>query len=97
MSIDEAVSAKREEVPYLAAKHGACNVCIFGSRVRGDAGPDAAVDRLVDMPPGRSLPDIGKLAMDLRDLLGCRVEDAVEPEGLHWYVRDRGLKEAVPL
>jgi uncharacterized protein len=48
------------------------------------------------MPPGCSLLDLGRLTMDLQDLLGCRV-DVVEPEGLHWYIRDKVLKEAVPL
>lgn len=34
--------------------------------------------------------------MDLQDLLGRRV-DVVTREGLHWYIRDRVLDEAVPL
>jgi len=48
------------------------------------------------LAPGRSLLDMGRLLMDLQDLLGCRVQIA-EPEGLHWYVRKRVLEEAVPL
>jgi uncharacterized protein len=54
------------------------------------------VDFLVDMPSGCSLPDVGRLMMDLQDALGCKV-DVVEPEGLHCYIRDKVLKEAVPL
>jgi uncharacterized protein len=77
MSINEAVSAKREEILGIAAKHGAGNVPIFGSRVRGDAGPDSDVDILVDMERGRSLLDIGWLGMDLPDLLGCRGDAAI--------------------
>jgi predicted nucleotidyltransferase len=50
----------------------------------------------VDMPPHCSLLDVARLMMDLQDILGCKV-DVVEPEGLHWYIRDRVLKEAVPL
>jgi len=50
----------------------------------------------VDMPSGCSLFDIGRLLMDLQDILGCKV-DVVEPEGLHWSIRDKVLKEAVPL
>jgi hypothetical protein len=34
--------------------------------------------------------------MYLQDLLGRKV-DVVEPEGLHWYIRNRVLKEAVAL
>ena len=96
MSINEALQDSREEILHLASKYGADNVRIFGSRARGEAGPDSDVDFLVEMEPGRSLLDLGRLLMDLQDLLGCRV-DVVEPEGLHWYIRDTVLKEAVPL
>jgi uncharacterized protein len=96
MAIDYDVQAKREEILRIAAKYGARNLRLFGSRARGDARSDSDVDFLVDMPSGCSLLDVGRLMMDLQDVLGCKV-DVVEPEGLHWYIRDRVLKEAVPL
>jgi predicted nucleotidyltransferase len=96
MAIDKGVQAKREDILRIAAKYGARNVRLFGSRARGDARSDSDVDFLVDMPSGCSLLDVGRLMMDLQDVLGCKV-DVVEPEGLHWYIRDRVLKEAVPL
>ena len=96
MSINEALQDSREEILHLASKYGARNVRLFGSRARGEAGPDSDVDFLVEMEPGRSLLDLGRLLMDLQDLLGCRV-DVVEPEGLHWYIRDTVLKEALLL
>jgi hypothetical protein len=96
MSIDNAVNARREEILQIAAKYGARNVRLFGSRARGDARSDSDVDLLVDMPSECSLLDIGRLMMDLQDLLGFEV-DVVEPEGLHWYIRDKILTEAVPL
>jgi uncharacterized protein len=96
MSINDALQDSREEILRLASKYGARNVRLFGSRARGEAGPDSDVDFLVEMEPGRSLLDLGRLLMDLQDLLGCRV-DVVEPEGLHWYIRDTVLKEGVAL
>ena len=62
----------------------------------GDATDDSDVDFLVDLEPGRSLLDVGGLLMDLQDLLGRKVDVATE-DGLHWYVHDRILNEAVPL
>ena len=96
MEMYEFLKSKREELLRIATQHGAKNVRIFGSVARGDAGPNSDVDFLVEMEPGRSLLDMGGLLMDLQDLLGCQV-DIVEPEGLHWYIRDTVLKEAVPL
>jgi predicted nucleotidyltransferase len=69
---------------------------VFGSAARGEDREDSDVDFLVELDPGRSLLDMGGLLMDLQELLGRRV-DVVEPDALHWYVRDRILKEAVPL
>jgi uncharacterized protein len=88
-----AVFEKRNEILKIAAKHGACNVRIFGSVARGEARIDSDVDFLVDMEPGRTLFDMGGLLMDLRDLLGREV-DVVTEHGLKARIRDRVLKEA---
>jgi len=58
--------------------------------------PGSDVDFLVDLEPGRSLLDLGGLLMDLQDLLG-RPVDVVTEKGLRSRIRDRVLKEAVPL
>ena len=96
MVTDELLRNKREEILRLAARRGARNVRVFGSAASGQAGPDSDVDFLVELEPGRSLFDLGGLLMDLQDLLG-RPVDVVTEKGLHWYIRDRILKEAVPL
>lgn len=96
MDLNQLVKEKREEILQIAAKHGAYNVRIFGSVARGEAGPDSDVDFLVEMEANRSLFDLGGLLADLQDLLNCKV-DIAEPEGLHWFIRDQILKEAVPL
>jgi hypothetical protein len=96
VKIEDLVKAKRKEILEMAARHGAKRIRIFGSVARREARPDSDVDFLVDLEPGRSLFDLGGLLMDLQDLLGRKV-DVVTEKGLHRYIRDRVLKEAVPL
>ncbi len=86
----------RNDILRLAAKHGARNVRVFGSIVRGDDTPDSDVDFLVEVGPNRSFFFPGGLVADLEDLLGRRV-DVVTEKGLHSFIRDRVLKEAVLL
>ena len=96
MNADELVRNKREEVLRIAERHGARNVRVFGSVARGEASPDSDLDFLVDIEPGRSLLDLGGLLMDLQELLGRRV-DVVTEQGLRSRVRERVLREAMPL
>ena len=71
-------------------------VILYGSEARGKAAPDSDIDLLVEMESGRSLLDLIGLIQDLEGLLGRKV-DVVEEEGLHWFIRDRVLSEAIPL
>ena len=96
MAIAQAVREKREEILKVAARRGAKNVRLFGSLARGEECADSDVDLLVDMEEGRSLLDLSNLLQDMEELLSCRVH-VVEPEGLHWAIRERIIKEAVPL
>ncbi len=96
MEISRFLVEKRDEILRIAVRHGAYNVRVFGSMARGDAGPTSDVDLLVDVRPDHSAFFPGGLVADLEDLLGRRV-DVVEPAGLHWYLRDTILQEAVPL
>ena len=94
--MDESLKIKRQEILKLAAKHGARNVRVFGSCVRDQATPQSDVDFLVDAGPVHTPFFPGGLLLDLQELLG-RPVDVVTEKALHWYIRDRVLKEAVPL
>ena len=96
MSADELLKEKREEILRTASKHGARNVRVFGSVARGEARPDSDVDLLVEVGPDRTPFFPGGLIADLEELLGKKVQ-VVTQEGLHWYIRERVLEEAVPL
>ena len=96
MGIDELLKDKREEIIRIAAQHGAYNVRVFGSVARGEASAESDIDFLIDVGVNHSRWFPGGLLADLEDLLGCKV-DIVTENGLHRLIRERVLKEAVPL
>lgn len=96
MTADESLKQHRAEVLRIAAKYGATDLRVFGSVARGEADESSDIDLLVRMAPGRSLFDVGGLIMDLQDLLGRRI-DVVTERGLRSRMRDRVLREAVPI
>ena len=96
MALDQFLAANRDEILRICARHGARNVRVFGSFARGEARPNSDLDLLVDVGPDRTPWFPGGLLLDLEDYLGCRV-DIVTEDALHWYIRERILKEAVQL
>jgi hypothetical protein len=80
----------------LATRHGARGIRVYGSVARGQATDKSDLDLLVDWEPDRSLLDVVGLKQDLEDLLGVTVDLGSE-RGLHWFIRDEVLREAVPL
>ncbi|MBI3470511.1 MAG: nucleotidyltransferase family protein [Candidatus Solibacter usitatus] len=96
MTLDELRTTRREEILRLAARRGARNLRVFGSVARGENDVHSDVDFLVDLDPGRSLLDLARLQRDLRELLAAKV-DVVSSRGLRDRVRERVLRDAVPL
>ena len=96
MELDQLIKNERGEILRIANRYGAGKVRIFGSVARGEAGNQSDIDLLVQFEPGCSLLDHIALIQDLEDLLGRKV-DVVNEKALHWYIKDRVLKEARPL
>jgi predicted nucleotidyltransferase len=96
MTASEIVTAHRNEILAVAAKHGARNVRLFGSVARGSDDERSDIDLIVDFDPERSLLDHAALSLELQELLGHKV-DIVSGRGLKPRIRDRVLTEAVPL
>jgi predicted nucleotidyltransferase len=90
------VLERREEIIAVARRYGASNIRIFGSVARGDATEASDLDLIVHLEPGRSLFDLGGLLMDLRDLLGIKV-DVISENGIRDRWRDHLMAESVPL
>jgi len=96
LTLDTLRAGRREEILRLARGRGAHSLCMFGSVARGEANENSDLDLLVAWEPGRSLLDHAGLVEDLQELLGMKVHVGTE-KSLHWYVRDRILREATPL
>ena len=96
MSIRVALSAKREQVLAVAAKHGARDVRVFGSVARGEESPESDVDLLVRFDPGVTLLGHSRLVRELEEVLGTRV-DVVSARALRDRYRQRVLEEAEAL
>ncbi len=96
MTVYEILKSKREQILRIAQEHGAYNVRVFGSVVRGEADEKSDIDLLVDLEPGRTLLDHAALLVELQQVMGCRV-DVVTSRGLRERIRERVLQEAVPL
>ncbi len=91
MTKSEKIVAKFASLPPVTAQE----MSVFLARWL-EARADSDIDFLVDLEPGRSLLDLGGLLMDLQQLLGCRV-DVVTAKGLRERIRERVLRESVPL
>jgi len=73
---------------------GVRSLDLFGSVVRGEAGPDSDVDLLVQFDRAIGLFHFFRVQYRLEEILGCHVDlvmrDAVKPQ-----LRDRIFREAV--
>jgi predicted nucleotidyltransferase len=96
MNIKQLIYEKRDDIQNIAAKHGAYNIRIFGSVVRGEAGPDSDIDFLIDVGTKTSSWFPAGLILDLQEILGQPVEVVTE-KALNPYIREHVLREAVPL
>jgi predicted nucleotidyltransferase len=96
VTLDTLRAERRADILQLAERRGAQSLRVFGSVARGEATENSDLDLLVAWEPGRSLMDHAGLVEDLQELLGMKVHVGTE-KSLHWYVRDRILREATPL
>ena len=98
------LQALREVVPDRLAiqvreageRYGIRNIRVFGSFARGQARPESDLDLLVEYVPGRSGFAFVEFCEKVEELLGRKV-DVVTEKSLHPLIRDKVLREAVPL
>lgn len=90
------VRRNRKAILRIARKYGGRSVSVFGSVAHGIPGQDSDIDFLIEMEPGRGLFEQTAMLLELEEVLGRKV-DVVTPEGLRERIRERVLREAVPL
>lgn len=94
--LERLLKDKRDDILSIAKQYGVSNVRIFGSIARGEADTESDIDLLVDVAPGRTLFDLNEFLVDLQGLLGHDV-DVLTEKGLNNRMRERVMKEAIPL
>lgn len=94
--MDDLITDKREEIQRIAGRHGVSEIRVFGSFARGEETEDSDVDLLVKVEEKTSSWFPAGLVLDLEELLHRRVEVVTE-QGLNPLLRERVLKEAIPL
>lgn len=96
MPIEQQLQARRGEILRIAGNYGAQRVRLFGSTARGESDAQSDLDFLVELESGRSLLDLGGLQFELEALFG-RPVDVVTERSLKPRIRDRVLREAIPV
>ena len=105
MSVIKTDAIRKDPIPYLrgrqaelAQRYGIRSIRFFGSRVRGDAGPDSDLDILIeaDKPYRFDLLELKVLEQEFSDELGIPV-DLVLDEDLKASIGQRVRAEAVPI
>ncbi len=92
----ELTAEQRAAILRVAAKHGARHVRVFGSAARGEATAQSDIDLLVDKGTETSPWFPAGLILELEEVLDRKV-DVVTEKGLAPYLRERILREAIPL
>ena len=92
----ETIQQHREEILEIARRYGAHDVRVFGSVARDEVHESSDVDLIVRFEPYRFLMDHGGLIMDLRELLGVKV-DVISENGMRERFREHVINEVVPL
>ncbi len=96
MALRDELQRQRDAVLAIAARHGASNLRVFGSVVRGEEGPDSDIDLLVDLAEDRGFADYLALVEELEDLFARHV-DLVIDRSLSPHFRPYIEREARPL
>lgn len=86
----------KERLAGVLKRNGVKRAALFGSIVRGEATEESDIDLLVEFEGRKSLLDLSGLKLEVEEALG-RKTDLLTYGSLHPLLRDRILKEQVPI
>lgn len=76
----------------VCRKHGTRKIMLFGSFVRGDAGPESDIDLIVEFLRPTGFLALVKLERELSEVMGRKV-DLVTEQAISPHLRDRIQEE----
>ena len=90
LNLDEAILAR------FCEQHHIRRLALFGSQIKGTAGPDSDIDLLVEFEPEHipGLLGIAGMELELSDMLGGRKVDLRTAGDLSRYFRDEVVRTA---
>lgn len=90
LNLDEATVAR------FCESHRIRRLALFGSQLKGTAGPDSDIDLLVEFAPDArpTLFDLAQIEIELSQALGGRKVDVRTPQDLSRYFRDEVVRTA---
>jgi uncharacterized protein len=94
--MEKDLKVDRDKLAEFCRRRNVDRLSVFGSRVRGTAGPASDVDVLVTFKPGKTpgFFTIFKMEEELSDLFGGLKVDVRTPEDLSRHFRDEVIEYA---
>ena len=96
MALRDDLHRRRDALIAIAARHGASNLRLFGSALRGEERGDSDIDLLVDLAEDRGFDDYLALVEEMEAVLARRVDVVIE-RSLSPHFRPYIEAEAEPL
>ena len=95
-NVSTALPIDSKVLAQFCRRHHIVRLSLFGSMLKGTAGPGSDIDLLVDFEPGRvpGLLGMAQIEAELSDLLGHRKVDLRTAGDLSRYFRDDVLRTA---
>ena len=97
MNSQQAILDKKQDIKMLCIKHGAKELRLFGSVLRGQDKSDSDIDFVVLFQEGKlNFDNFMDLKLDLENLFSRKV-DLVTRTMLHRLMRDKVLSESIDI